>query len=192
MLGCIIDQWFHDSNSTLDEEVMPADVVDANTIRVKDPLTLGYVQAVVKSDTGKGHTYYEPKDEKQLAARADGTIKLTEALPSGTKHVYVLHKPITKFGSPDPCIFTRMGLQGGFSKLSGNVVEYDPRKSFVPNLRVGDCLAVVRSGRKTLMGVRANIVDKTTPVFDARNPSRDQGYFEIPGVAPLTPMAGRE
>ena len=191
MLGCVIDQWFHDSNSTLDEEVMSADVIDARTIRVKDPLILGYVQSVSRSVSGKGQTYYEPKDEKQLAARADGTIRLTKALPSGTKRVYVLHKPITKFGSPDPCTFTRMGLQGGFSRLSGNVVEYDPRKSFVPNLRVGDCLAVVRSGRKSLMGVRANIVDKTTPVFDAKNPSRDQGYFEIPGVAPLTAYGGQ-
>ena len=186
MLSCIIDQWFHDSNSSADEEVMAADVVDPKTIRVKDPLTLGYVQGVFVSKSGKGHTYYRPKDEKQLAADANGVIKLTSALPSGAKTVYVLHKPITKFGSPEACAFTRMGLQGGFAKLSGNVVEYDPRKSFVPNLRVGDCLAVVRSADKSFMGVRANIIDKTTPVFDARNPSREQGYFEIPGVAPLT------
>jgi len=186
LLGCIIDQWFHDSNSTVDEEVMTADVVDPKTVRVKDPLTIGYVQGVFTGKSGKGHTYYKPKDEKQLAADAQGLIKLTEALPSNTKKVYVLHKPITKFGSPDPCNFTRMGLQGGFARLSGNVVEYDPRKSFVPNLRVGDCLAVVRSPHKSFMGVRANIIDKTTPVFDAKNPSRDQGYFEIPGVAPLT------
>ena len=191
MLGCIIDQWFHDSNSTVDEEVAIADVIDSKTIRVRDPLTLGYVQAVTTSETGKGRSYYHPKHEKQLAARADGTIKLGDPLPRGTKQVYILHKPITKFGSPEPCVFTRMGLQGGFARLSGNVVQYDPRKSFVPNLRVGDCLAVVRSGRKTLMGVRANIVDKTTPVFDAKNPSRDQGYFEIPGVAPLTAYGGQ-
>lgn len=191
MLGCIIDQWFHDSNSTSDEEVMVADVIGPKLIKVRDPLTLGYVQAVTRSKTGKGRSFYHPRNEKQLAAKADGTIKLAEAVPEGTKQVYVLHKPITKFGSPEPGAFTRMGLQGGFARLSGNVVQYDPRKSFVPNLRVGDCLAVVRSGRKSLMGVRANIVDKTTPVFDARNPSRDQGYFEIPGVAPLTAYGGQ-
>jgi len=186
MLGCIIDQWFHDSNSTIDEEVMPADVVDSRTIRVKDPLTIGYVQGVYEARTAKGRSYYKPRNEKQLAADAQGLIKLTESLPTKTTKVYVLHKPITKFGSPDPCSFTRMGLQGGFARLSGNVVQYDPRKSFVPNLRVGDCLAVVRSWHRSFMGVRASIIDKTTPVFDARNPSRDQGYFEIPGVAPLT------
>ena len=186
LLGCLIDQWFHDSNSTVDEEIMPADVVDATTVRVKDPLLLGYVQGVFTAENAKGTKYYKPEDEKQCPARADGTIKLTKPLPSGAKKVYVLHKPITKFGAPEPCKFTRMGLQGGFARLSGNVVEYDPRKSFVPNLRVGDCLAVVRSSNRSYMGVRANIIDKTTPVFDARNPSREQGYFEIPGVAPLT------
>ena len=186
LMACIIDQWFHDSNSTVDEEVMPAGVVDADTIRVSDPLTLGYVQVVYTAANAKGHSFFKPKDDKQLAAKVDGSIKLTESLPSGTRKVYVLHKPITKFGSPDVCSFTRMGLQGGLARLSGNVVEYDPRKSFVPNLRVGDCLAVVRSAHKSFMGVRATIIDKTTPVFDARNPSREQGYFEIPGVAPLT------
>jgi hypothetical protein len=186
LLGCIIDQWFHDSNSTVDQEVMSADVIKGDTIRVSDPLTLGYVQGVFTAESAKGHSYFKPTSEKQLAAKVDGSIKLTESLPKGITKVYVLHKPITKFGSPDVCSFTRMGLQGGFARLSGNVVEYDPRKSFVPNLRVGDCLAVVRSPHKSFMGVRANIIDKTTPVFDARNPSHDQGYFEIPGVAPLT------
>lgn len=191
MLGCIIDHWFHDSNSTVDEDVMTAEVIGPKTVRVSDPLTIGYVQGVYESKSAKGHSYYKPKDEKQLAADAKGIIKLTEALPANVKNVYVLHKPITKFGSPDPCSFTRMGLQGGFARLSGNVVEYDPRKSFVPNLRVGDCLAVVRSSNRSYMGVRANIIDKTTPVFDAKNPSRDQGYFEIPGVAPLTAYQGQ-
>ncbi|NLN74937.1 MAG: FtsX-like permease family protein [Armatimonadetes bacterium] len=186
LLGCLIDQWFHDSNLTLDEEIMTASVIDSKSIRVSDPLTLGYVRGVFVSKNAKGKTYYKPRDEKQLAAKADGSIRLTESLPTGTKTVYVLHKPITKFGSQDPSRFTRMGLQGGFARLSGNVVQYDPRKSFVPNLRVGDCLAVVRSPHKSFMGVRANIIDKTTPVFDSRNPSRDQGYFEISGVAPLT------
>lgn len=191
MLGCIIDHWFHDSNSTVDEDVMTAEVIGPRAIRVADPLTIGYVQGVYESKSAKGRSYFKPKDEKQLAADAKGIIKLTEALPANVKKVYVLHKPITKFGSPDPCSFTRMGLQGGFARLSGNVVEYDPRKSFVPNLRVGDCLAVVRSSNRSYMGVRANIIDKTTPVFDAKNPSRDQGYFEIPGVAPLTAYQGQ-
>lgn len=186
LLGCLIDQWFHDSNLTLDEEIMTADVINPRSVRVSDPLTLGYVQGIYTSKNGKGVTYYKPRDEKQLAAKADGSIRLSQALPAGTKTVYVVHKPITKFGAQEPCKFTRMGLQGGFARLSGNVVQYDPRKSFVPNLRVGDCLAVVRSPHKSFMGVRANIIDKTTPVFDSRNPSRDQGYFEIPGVAPLT------
>jgi len=186
VLGCIIDHWFHDSNSTLDEEVMPARVIDSKTIQVDNPLSLGYVQAVTTEKSGKGSSFFKPKDEKQMPADAQGRITLTRDLPGGVKKVYVVHKPITKFGVTEASNFTRMGLQGGFARLSGNVVEYDPRKSFVPNLRVGDCLAVVRSPHKSFMGVRANIIDKTTPIFDTKNPSKTQGYFEIPGVAPLT------
>lgn len=186
MITCITDHWFRDINTQVDEETVRAKVIDSNTVQVKDPLTLGYVQGVYTNEHGRGRTYYKPKDEKQLPADANGKIKLSESLPAGTKIAYILHKPLTKLGVAEPSKFTRMGLQGGFARLSGNVVEYDPRKSFVPNLRVGDCLAVVRSAHKSFMGVRANIIDKTTPVYDTKNPTRNQGYFEIPGVAPLT------
>ena len=87
----------------------------------------------------------------------------------------------------DACRFTRMALQGGFAKLSGSVVEYDPRKSFVPNLRIGGCLAIVRSPNKSLMGVRGDMVDLTSPAsYDARTRSWRGGDFLIPGVAPMT------
>ncbi|MCX8053494.1 MAG: M28 family peptidase, partial [Armatimonadetes bacterium] len=178
MIGCLIDHWFRDTNTALDEEIIPADVVDRQTIRVADPLQIGYVQGVYTNKLGSGTSYYKPKTEKTLPViGTDGTIKLTSALPDDTRKVFIRQKPLTKLGVPEQCNFTRMGLQGGFARLSGNVVQYDPRRSFVPNLKVGDCLAVVRSAHKSFMGVRANIIDKTTP---------EQGFFSIPGVAPLT------
>ncbi len=178
MIACLMDHWFRDQNTALDEEVVPAKVIDSKTISVANPLQIGFVQGVYTSRYAKGTSYYKPKGDKDMPATlVKGQIKLTTPLPKGTKTVYVQHKLLTKLGVPEECKFTRMGLQGGFARLSGNVVQYDPRRSFVPNLKVGDCLAVVRSPHKSFMGVRACIIDKTDPV---------QGFFSIPGVAPLT------
>lgn len=178
MIACLVDHWFRDPNTALDEEIVPAKVVNEKTIKVADPLQIGFVQGVYLNRYAKGKSYYRPKTEKDMpASLAKGEIRLSSPLPKGTKTVYVQHKLLTKLGVPEQCKFTRMGLQGGFARLSGNVVQYDPRRSFVPNLKVGDCLAVVRSAHKSFMGVRANIIDKTTP---------DKGFFSIPGVAPLT------
>ncbi len=81
---------------------------------------------------------------------------------------------VTYLGISHDCNFTRMAMQGGFARLSGSVVEYDPQRSFVPNTKVRDALVVVRSVNKSLMGVRANIVDWAG------------NGFSIPGVAPVT------
>ena len=185
MIACLADHWFHDTTNVSDEDVIKADVVKRDQIKINDPLRVGYVQGVYTSSNARGRNYYTPKKDKDMPeSLRDGEINLTAKLPAGTKQVYLLHKPLTKLGVTDESQFTRMGLQGGFARLSGHVVQYDPRKSFVPNLRVGDCLAVVRSPHKSFMGVRANIVDKTTP-FDKKRPD-NTGYFEIPGVAPVT------
>lgn len=178
MLGCIIDHWFRDTNVASDEEILAAKVVNATTIRVENPMQLGYLRGVFTSPNARGKNYYKPKTDKDLLApTSDGRLTLAEKLPAGTRRVYLQHKPLSKLGVSEQCQFTRMGLQGGFARLSGNVVQYDPHKSFVPNLNVGDCLAVMRSPNRSYMGVRANIIDKTTP---------DEGFFSIPGVAPVT------
>lgn len=178
MIACLSDHWMRDTNKPIDEDYAPAKIVDNGTISVTDPLRIGFVQGVYTNKFGRGKNYYKPKTEKDMpASLAQGEIKLTENLPANTKNVFILHKPLTKIGVATPCNFTRMGLQGGLARLSGSVVQYDPRKSFVPNLNVDDCLAVVRSNYKSFMGVRANIVDKTTEV---------EGKFVIPGMAPVT------
>ncbi len=80
----------------------------------------------------------------------------------------------------EPNAFQRIGIQGGFATVSGQVVEYDPRKSFVPNQPVGDSIAIYRNGNKSFMGVRANLVEVTD----------GKGNFEFPGVAPVTAYGG--
>lgn len=182
MIGCLTDHWFRDTNIQSNEEWMPARIVDKRNIAVNDPLQVGYVVGVYAGQSTNGKNYYIPRSDKDMpASLLKGTIRLTAKLPKNVKKVYVLQKPLTKLGVTDECKFTRMGLQGGFARLSGSVVEYDPRRSFVPNLKVSDCLAVVRSPHKSFMGVRACIIDKTT---------RKDGKFTIPGVAPVTAYTG--
>ena len=182
LIGCIADHWFRDSITALDEQVIQAKVVDDNTITAIDPKLVGFVLGVYTDENGRGENYFKPKTDKEILTSPTGELTLTKTLPADTKNVYILHKPITTLGVTEECSFTRMGLQGGLARLSGNVVQYNPRKSFVPNEKIGDCIAVVRSASKSFMGVRANIVDKTT---------KDKGYFCIPGVAPLTAYGGQ-
>ena len=80
---------------------------------------------------GRGSNYFKPKSEKEMpASLLRGELKLTEKLPAGVKTVYLKHKPLSKLGVVDACSFTRMGLQGGFARLSGNVVRYlDPGRA---------------------------------------------------------------
>lgn len=51
-----------------------------------------------------------------------------------------------------------MSLVGGFGTLTGNVVEYDPDKSFVPDTPVPGTLVVDLPKQKTTMGVRNEMV----------------------------------
>ncbi|MDO8589546.1 MAG: M28 family peptidase [Armatimonadota bacterium] len=82
--------------------------------------------------------------------------------------------------SPPPSP-TRMGLQGGFATLTGKIVRFDPNKSFIPNVGVSGCLAVVRSPHKSFMGVRANIVEGCDKL----------GKFTFLGMGPLTAFSGK-
>ena len=84
------------------------------------------------------------------------------------------------FPIQEPNAFQRIGIQGGFSQVGGQAVEYNPQKSFVPNQPVGNCVAILRSASKSLMGVRANLVEVTD----------NKGKFVFPGVAPVTAYPG--
>lgn len=55
---------------------------------------------------------------------------------------------------------SRMRLTGGFSTVDGYVAVYDPAKSFVPDVRVTDAIAVAGNLQKTMMGVRGPIVQR--------------------------------
>lgn len=56
-----------------------------------------------------------------------------------------------------------MRLTGGFSVVEGYVAIFDPAKSFVPDVRVPDALAVSVNVQKSLMGVRGSLVQKVDP-----------------------------
>ncbi len=57
--------------------------------------------------------------------------------------------------------WTRQGLRLGFSKLTGRVLLFDPKKNFVPDEPVANSLAVVQNPSKTMMGVRGNLIEGT-------------------------------
>lgn len=91
---------------------------------------------------------------------------------------------ITPYKMPlaEPANFSRLYLQGGAARLMGQVVMFDPTKSFVPDEPIPNSIAVVRSPHKSFMGVRANMVELTD----------EQGMYEFPGVAPLTAYGGTQ
>ncbi len=71
--------------------------------------------------------------------------------------------------------WTRQGLRLGFSKLTGRVLLFDPKKNFVPDEPVASSLAVVQNPSKTMMGVRGNLIQGT-----AGGPN--QAGFEFDGL----------
>lgn len=106
-------------------------------------------------------------------------------MPDGTKVENKLRMAIL-----NPGTFSRMTLTGGFAELSGQAVEFDPKKSFVPNTPVQDSLAVVRSPHKSFMGVRANIIEATEDFGKSEEWRRAHpgllGRFRFPGMSPVT------
>ena len=57
--------------------------------------------------------------------------------------------------------WTRQGLRLGFSDLTGRVLEFQPKRNFVPDLPIADSLAVIANTSKTMMGVRGNLIQAT-------------------------------
>ncbi|MEN6371919.1 MAG: FtsX-like permease family protein [Armatimonadota bacterium] len=111
---------------------------------------------------------------------------------------HILRDPVKKQGDnkpftmpfTDPSTFSRLQAQGGHAELGGQAVCFDPKRSFVPNLPVPDCLAVVRSYNKSYMGVRANMIESTldygrSAEWKKKNPEQ-VGRYKFAGVAPLT------
>ena len=70
----------------------------------------------------------------------------------------------------------RMSIVGGFAKVEGRIVSFDPQKSFVPNIPVHDALAVNMNSNKTMMGVRG---DSITLV------EGPDAKFRFTGLAPI-------
>jgi ABC-type antimicrobial peptide transport system permease subunit len=51
----------------------------------------------------------------------------------------------------------RMSLVGGFAKVEGRVVRFDPKQSFVPDVSVPNAVAFCLNSNKTMMGVRGDL-----------------------------------
>lgn len=78
---------------------------------------------------------------------------------------------------------SRMRLTGGFATVDGYVAVYDPAKSFVPDVRVTDGLAVAGNNQKTMMGVRGPIVQRV---------QGKEAKYSFPGLALVNSYAASE
>lgn len=76
----------------------------------------------------------------------------------------------------EPSTFARMTLTGGFARLTGRAVEFDPRRSFIPDKEIPGGLAVMENSNKTYMGVRGPMIEQVD----------HRGHFVFAGAAPLT------
>lgn len=66
---------------------------------------------------------------------------------------------VSSFRVPlDPVKPQRMSLVGGFATVHGRVVQFDPVKSFLPDVSVPGTLAIAMHRQKSLMGVRPAMV----------------------------------
>ncbi|MBW3624070.1 MAG: M28 family peptidase, partial [Armatimonadetes bacterium] len=104
--------------------------------------------------------------------------------PNGVGIQKGTHFPIT-----EPSAFGKLKLQGGFASVYGRVLEFDPKKSIVPNEPVMDSIVVLPRGSKTYMGVRGDryqIVDNNKD-----KPLEQRATFAFHGVPPLTAYGGR-
>lgn len=70
----------------------------------------------------------------------------------------------------------RMTLMGGFCTIGGQVVSFDPRRNFFPNVPEPGALILSVRDKKTLLGVRGVVMAKA----DA------EGRYELHGMPPVT------
>ncbi|CAN5485401.1 hypothetical protein BH11ARM2_BH11ARM2_07820 [soil metagenome] len=75
----------------------------------------------------------------------------------------------------------RMSLIGGFATLSGQVVSFDPTRSFVPDTPVVGSIAAQLGRQKTMMGVRGDLVQLT---------QGKESSYRFLGAAPINTYGG--
>ena len=179
MILCIADHWFNDPAVANTIQVVEADVIDRETVRYKSNEDIGYLLGVHTKKGGRGENYYKPNTNHRFLPKINSKneFKLQKPLPEGVKTVYIKQNRVSRLGVDSPQEFSRLNIRGGFSTLSGNVVKYDPKKSFVPNLAVPDSLVVLKSWWKSLSGVRAAYIEKT---------DGDEAHYVMPGVINTT------
>ncbi|MBR4749539.1 MAG: M28 family peptidase [Abditibacteriota bacterium] len=188
MIMCITDHWFRDPAVVSAEEVIEAEVVDRNTVKYKDEKDMGYLIGVFVKKSGKGENFFRHSETRYLPkVNSNCEFKLKKPLPNGFNKgdtIYIRQEKISRLGVSKPQEFSRLTIRGGFSTLSGDVVKYDPKKSFVPNLEVEDSLVVLKSWYKSLTGVRAAYIERTEVVGEGEN--KKTAHYTLPGVVNTT------
>ncbi len=73
MIGCLADHWFRDSNTVVDEELVPATVLsdDSISVRESDRLGVGYVEGVYADRSRQGHELLQAEIRKRDACVVD-------------------------------------------------------------------------------------------------------------------------
>lgn len=77
--------------------------------------------------------------------------------------------------------FDRLFVTGGFARVNGRIVEFDPTVSFFPDSPIPKSLAVYRSSNKTLMGVKGDIIEMVG----------ETGEFSMDGIPPSNAYDGK-
>ncbi len=73
----------------------------------------------------------------------------------------------------------RMSLIAGFGTISGRVLSYDPRRSFLPDVPMKGALVVLRQGFQSYLGVRGALIVRA---------GYNDGRYSLYGVPPVTSM----
>lgn len=112
-------------------------------------------------------------DFANVAEQAKTVVVLIERLLNDTSDQSELSPYRLPISPPSP---SAMSLVGGFATLKGRVVEYDPTRSFVPDVAVPNTIVVDLPPQKTTMGVRNEMMQMTG----------DNGRFALAGHLPAS------
>ncbi len=144
-------------------------------------ITLAGANGITFATTDDNRPMFDTPFDLPERVNVASVVAQTQLIASLLYHILNDSNEITdltasRFPITEPGNFQRMGLQGGFSTVSGQVVRFDPRKSFIPKEPVRGSLAVVRHASKSFIGVRGNLIQQVDP----------KAQYRFPGVPPVT------
>ncbi|MCW5942610.1 MAG: ABC transporter permease [Fimbriimonadaceae bacterium] len=145
-----------------------------------EPFTMGGYNALtlatIEDSRERVDTPFDRLDRVDLANVARQARTLTVML------WHVLNDPTEARGDSrfrvalTPTGPSRMRLTGGFARIEGRVVEFDPNQSFIPDISQPNSLVVKIDKLPSYMGVRANLIAMT---------EGDKAEFRLEGLVPI-------